>query len=188
MPVVLLHGLGADEHDLAGLAPAFPPNHSIFSVRAPLRYGDGFQWFEIDWESETLVANPGEIDSAASYVSQQLPSVPSVVLGFSQGGVIAQAVQRQFPEKVAGLILLSTWPLFHLLPFQSPVPVLIQHGELDPIVPVRAADLLADTWQGDQVQVQKYGMAHQITNDSLFDISQWFVRHFGDTDRRANVG
>ena len=188
VPLVLLHGLGADEHDLMGLAAAFPPSHPIYSLRAPSRYGDGYQWFEIDWDSETLVANEGEIASAGRYVVNQLPAGPLVFLGFSQGGIIAQEVLRAFPDRVAGLILLSTWPLPGLAPVDSAVPILIQHGQLDPVVPVRAADLLTQVWRGEDVSVVRYAMAHQISAASLNDISQWFTNRFGDASSDRNVG
>jgi len=186
--IVFLHGLGADEHDLMGLAGAFAPNHGIYSVRAPDRYGDGYQWFEIDWESETLISDPGEVDSAAKYVMAQIQDEQVVVLGFSQGGIMAQAIWRAYPSRVAGLMLLSTWPLAGAGPVVSPVPVLIQHGELDPIVPVRAADLLADVWLGDRVELKKYAMAHQISAESIQDLSRWFVNSFGDGFEREGVG
>ncbi len=188
IPVVLLHGLGADEHDLMGLAAAFAPQHPVLSLRAPGRYGDGYQWFEIDWESETLVADPGEIESAGRYVINHLPSGPFVCLGFSQGGIIAQELLRAFPDRVAGLVLVSTWPLPGLASARAKVPILLQHGELDPIVPVRAADLLSDIWLGDDVSLMKYPMAHQISTASLNDISRWFAERFGDSSSPRSVG
>ena len=44
--LVLLHGRGADEHDLASLMPALPSGFVIASVRAPLAEGPGWSWFE----------------------------------------------------------------------------------------------------------------------------------------------
>ncbi len=186
-PLVFLHGLGADEHDLMGLASAFSPQHPIYSVRAPSRYGDGYQWFEIDWESESRVADPGEIEAAGRYVIDQLPNEPVVCLGFSQGGIIAQEILRAFPNRVSGLILLSTWPLPGLEPRQADVPILLQHGNLDPVVPVRAVDLLAETWLGDEVSLMKYPMAHQISAASLNDLSHWFAKRFGDSSAARSV-
>ena len=46
--VVLLHGWGADERDLAGLVPALPAEPVYASLRAPLPLpGGGFGWFPL---------------------------------------------------------------------------------------------------------------------------------------------
>ena len=49
--LVLLHGYGADERDLFGLAPYLPPEYVVASVRAPLTPpfpAPGYSWYPIE--------------------------------------------------------------------------------------------------------------------------------------------
>ena len=44
--LILLHGLGADEHDLMGLASELDGRLLVVTLRAPLEYGPtGYAWF-----------------------------------------------------------------------------------------------------------------------------------------------
>ena len=45
-------------------------------------------------------------------IANQLPDSPSIIVGWSLGGMIAMQLALQYPEKVAGLVLVSTTPLF----------------------------------------------------------------------------
>ncbi|MBA3468980.1 MAG: phospholipase, partial [Herpetosiphonaceae bacterium] len=46
--LLLLHGVGANEEDLMGLAPFADPRFVVISARAPRRYqGGGYSWFDI---------------------------------------------------------------------------------------------------------------------------------------------
>src|SRR5690625_5359041 len=44
--VLLLHGLGSDERDLAGLVPHLPPDVSYVSLRGIHRYVQGYPWVD----------------------------------------------------------------------------------------------------------------------------------------------
>ena len=49
--LVLLHGYGADERDLFGLAPYLPPEFVVAAVRAPLAPpwpAPGYSWYPIE--------------------------------------------------------------------------------------------------------------------------------------------
>jgi phospholipase/carboxylesterase len=39
--LMLLHGVGSNEHDLLGLAPSLDPRFTIVSARAPIVLGQG---------------------------------------------------------------------------------------------------------------------------------------------------
>lgn len=45
-------------------------------------------------------------------IANQLPDSPSIIVGWSMGGMMAMQLALQYPEKVAGLVLVSTTPLF----------------------------------------------------------------------------
>src|SRR5699024_615301 len=92
--LIVMHGFGANERDLAPLVPMLPGEFAAACIRAPLPLPElpgGFAWFPI-------TDNPGmpakEIaDEAVAAVSSWLAAAtegvevgPVVLLGFSQGG------------------------------------------------------------------------------------------------------
>jgi len=46
--VFILHGRGADEEDLLGLADRLPDELHVLSLRAPDRLQGGYTWYELD--------------------------------------------------------------------------------------------------------------------------------------------
>ena len=109
-PVVLfLHGFGADERDLPDLMK-FLPDLPWVSLRAPEKtdFG-GFAWFSI-----TTPLNPSEVevveatDKIWHWVDEFLPEEsPLIVIGFSQGGLMATQLLRTRPERIAGTVILA---------------------------------------------------------------------------------
>src|SRR6266480_1087236 len=56
--LILLHGLGSNEHDLIGLAPYLDPRFQIVSARAPHSLmPDGYAWFELGWTATDITIN-----------------------------------------------------------------------------------------------------------------------------------
>ena len=68
-----------------------------------------------------------------------------VVLGFSQGGVMAYSLALSNPERFAGLAVLSSWLPKELIPLLSikeavqSLPTLVQHGTQDQLIEVQRA-------------------------------------------------
>jgi phospholipase/carboxylesterase len=104
-----------------------------------------------------------------------------VLAGFSQGGAVALSGGLRFGERLAGLLVLSTY-----LPFpetlaagksaaNSGVPILMCHGRMDPVVPVsmglEARDVL--TAQGYAVEWHEYPMQHEVCAEELVVIGRW---------------
>ena len=65
--LVMLHGYGANEQDLFGLADMLPEEFAVASVRAPLVSGQGFSWFpltsNIDYSLDRVVGAYGPFPS-----------------------------------------------------------------------------------------------------------------------------
>ena len=144
--LVLLHGWGADAHDLLDLGELLVgPELSVVALQAPEAHplGVGRQWYglqPIDW---------GQLPAARAALRQRLEllasSVPlgrTVVLGFSQGGAMALDVASGLP--VAGIVACSGYPHEGWLPqataAQPLPPVLLSHGQQDPVVPFAASE------------------------------------------------
>ncbi len=63
--LLLLHGIGSNEHDLYGLAPFLDERFLIISVRAPNTLGPGsYAWFEADFTPQGPVINPAQAEAS----------------------------------------------------------------------------------------------------------------------------
>jgi phospholipase/carboxylesterase len=105
--------------------------------------------------------------------------------GFSQGAMMAAAVLLERPDLVDGAWLMSGRPL----PFfpsneltRKPLPVLIQHGTHDEVLPVEEGRQLAELMRstGHGVTYTEYPMGHQISAESLREGSAWLDRLLQD--------
>jgi phospholipase/carboxylesterase len=162
--LVLLHGRGADEHDLFPLLDALDPERRLqgYTPRAPLALPPG----GAHWYAVPRVGYPDPATFAEGYgaLTEWFDALPfpadDVVLGgFSQGAVMSYALGLgQGRPRPRMLIALSGfiptvpgWEPELALPFP---PIAIAHGAYDPVIPVefgrRARDVLegagADVW------------------------------------------
>ncbi len=156
--IVLLHGYGADGHNLMPLAHLWAeswPGTLLVSPHAADLHpagGGGFQWFDLEPDPLTgglkmdLKAWGRGVDKAADLLvpwiwnladACQLPMEKVAIAGFSQGGMMALhlGIYRMTPGAVvsfSGMLLPTTRK-----PVQAP-PVLLVHGAMDEVVPVQA--------------------------------------------------
>jgi phospholipase/carboxylesterase len=150
--VVLCHGYGADGNDLIGLAPHWQrmlPTAAFVAPNAPEPCAGspmGYQWFPISR------LDPNEmrkgVESAASALNDfldaelkrlELPNDRLALVGFSQGTMMALHVGLSRPDKPAAIVgysgMLAGPP--PKLGADAP-PVLLVHGDADPMIPVGA--------------------------------------------------
>ena len=190
--LVLLHGLGADEQDLMGLAPELDPRLLIVSLRAPRRceYG-GFAWFDVSWDAEGVHVDEAQALECRAILLEALDGLPNelgvqpsqtFIGGFSQGAMMSLGVGLAIPERLNGVLLLSG----RLLPTFAPVvqvgaiaqvPFLVQHGSVDPVLPVEGSRQIRSYLEslGCPVTYCEYTMGHEISRQSLDDASTWLT-------------
>jgi phospholipase/carboxylesterase len=194
---VLLHGIGADEHDLLGLAPALDPRFFVVSVRAPLTYRIGHAWYEIDYDAVPPRADLAQAEASRALLEAELPALQTrhgtdpartFLLGFSQGAILALGLALSRPELVAGLVLHSGRVL---PPFATPPPTperlahvsaLVVHGTSDDVIPVErgrdVAALLAPAL-GDRLTFREHAAGHEVTPATLRELSAWLAARLG---------
>lgn len=151
--VVLCHGLGADGHDLIDLAPEWAialPDAAFAAPDAPEPCeGTAFgrQWFAL-WDRTPAQLQAGVAAGAAALLGfveaelarLSLPPEAVALMGFSQGAMTAlhAGLRRAVPPRCilayAGALLDPAIPPKPAFP-----PVLLVHGEADPVVPVTAS-------------------------------------------------
>ncbi len=163
--VVFLHGYGADGADLLGLADVLGPQLpgvAFVAPDAPERCaggGFGYQWFPIpQFDGSTEAQRQAGIDASADdlngfldarLLEAGLASDRLVLFGFSQGAMMSLHVAPRRTEPVAGVVAISGRLLRpEVLAVEAMVkpPVLLIHGDQDPVVPfgdmARAGDYL----------------------------------------------
>ena len=193
--VIWMHGFGADAHDFEPIIPMLDlktPLRFVFP-NAPLRpitISGGAKlraWYDIN--PQVPMAASGEIkasvaliteivaDQAASGISPQRV----VLAGFSQGGVIAMELGLAFPEKLAGILALSTYvhDPEHLAqrigPANRETPILMVHGQADQMIPMAMAvnSRTALTDLNYRVEWREYPMGHEVCQQEITAIGEW---------------
>jgi len=197
--ILWLHGLGADGNDFAPIVPelvdpAWPPLRFVFP-HAPVRpvtINNGLSmraWYDIAafdlnarQDEAGMRASIGEVESLiARERSRGVPSEHIVLAGFSQGGAIALAAGLRHPEKLGGIIALSTYlPLHATLAGErhaanATLPIFWGHGTLDPVVILQRGTDSRDLLQslGYTVDWHIYPMAHAVCAEEIDDLRRW---------------
>jgi phospholipase/carboxylesterase len=114
-------------------------------------------------------------------ISRGIAAERIVLAGFSQGGAIALQLALRFPQRLAGLIALSTYLLLrHRLEREAHeanrgLPVFVGHGTLDPMVPCRLGELTAEQLgaMGYNVEFHRYAMPHAVCPEEVSDLGNW---------------
>ncbi|SDE61216.1 phospholipase/carboxylesterase [Paracoccus isoporae] len=200
--VVFLHGYGADGADLLGLADVLGPHlpdTAFFAPDAPERSAGnpfGKQWFPIPWmdgstEEQARASMAQSVDDINAFLDQVLSSegiAPArlAVVGFSQGTMMALHVVPRRAEPVAGIVGFSgrlLVPELLAAEARSKPPVLLLHGDQDPVVPFTDLAKAEAGLSAAGFEVATHVMAgtpHGISQDGLLAALQFLQRHLGD--------
>lgn len=187
--VVFLHGYGADGADLLGLADPLSdhlPGTAFYAPDAPERSINnpmGYQWFPIPWldgssEAQAKEAMGRSITDLNAFLDkvltdEGLTADRMVVIGFSQGTMMALHVLPRRDQEVAGIIGFSGRLLTpELLDAEARVrpPVLLIHGDQDPVVPFDDMNIAGQALQKANFPVYGHvmeGTGHGISPDGL---------------------
>jgi phospholipase/carboxylesterase len=198
--LVLLHGRGADEHDLFPLLDMLDPERRLLglTLRGPLSLPPGgAHWYVVARvgypDRDTFDATYGAVapDLDGVLAEHGVPPERTVLGGFSQGAVMSYALGlgRGRPRP-AGVIALSgfipTVDGFELeLTTATGLPVAIGHGELDPVIPVAFAREARErlTAAGADLTYRESPMGHAIDPGFLRQLPGWLERTLGTVER-----
>jgi phospholipase/carboxylesterase len=197
--VIWLHGLGADGSDFVPIVEELrlPPAMAVRFIfpharPRPVTINNGFvmrAWYDITSLGPDRVEDDAGIRESAevvrSYIEKEnargIASERIVIAGFSQGGAIAFQAALRYPQRLGGVMALSTYlPLRESLakeatPANREVPILICHGVRDPMVPAALGAASRDLLQGlgYKVEWKTYPMEHSVCMEEVLDISKW---------------
>jgi phospholipase/carboxylesterase len=192
--ILALHGWGANAHDLLGLAPLLHGGEAlVLCPQGPVAFqiGQGmlgFGWFPLPEGGGR--PDPAEyakgLSAIATFLDAAVERYPVerrklVLLGFSQGGVLAYDLALRDPSRFAGLIALSSWLPAELaqgiprVPEGESLPVLVMHGTEDPLIPIAMAHQSRDALiaLGVSPTFREYSMGHEIRPEALRDLIGW---------------
>ncbi|WP_420996272.1 alpha/beta hydrolase [Cupriavidus sp. 30B13] len=183
--LVLLHGVGGNESNFAGLEHHWPAGLEVLLLRAPLRMGPfAFAWFHVSFTAGGPVIEAAQAEASRERVLRFLdaqPALPTVIAGFSQGGIVSASAALSAPQKVSGFGLLSGRILPELEPRIAPPEALrtlsafIAHGRRDDKLPpfwAERADAQLDRL-GVRRQTRLYDMGHELAREEIADFVQW---------------
>ncbi|HEX9131371.1 MAG TPA: PHB depolymerase family esterase [Ktedonobacteraceae bacterium] len=189
--LLLLHGVGSNEHDLFGLVPYLDKRFLIISARAPNTLGPGsYAWFEVDFTPQGSVINPAQAEaSRKALIEFQDEAVKAYgvdpkrvyLMGFSQGAIMSASVALTQPELVAGAALMSGRILPEIQPLIASneeltgLSFLVVHGTADMVLPIshgRASRQLLSSLPVE-LTYHEYRMGHEVSQESLADVAAW---------------
>lgn len=199
--VIWLHGLGADGHDFEAIVPELRlpdelPVRFVFphAPRRPVTINFGMvmrAWYDIlEMDVARKIDLKNFLDSAERLKDlitreRQAGIAPERILlaGFSQGGAVALHTGLRYPDRLAGIMALSTYlPTIDQLEEErslanADVPVFMAHGRYDSMIPVDNAHRAREAMEalGYKVQWHDYPIEHQVSMDEIRDIRNWLL-------------
>jgi len=193
--VVLIHGYGSNGDDLISLASMMQPSLPGAAFVAPdapsqlPHMAAAHQWWPIETfsmaerASGAATAAPG-LDAfiTEELAKAGLPDSRLLLIGFSQGAMMALHVGLRRGDPAAGIIGISGMlvaPERLLSEIRSRPPVLLIHGTEDDVVPFRSMDMAADALLAAGVPVEMHvssGIGHGVGPDGLAEATAFARR------------
>jgi phospholipase/carboxylesterase len=189
--LVLLHGVGGNEHGLFARESQFDPRFLVVSPRAPYVLGhDKHRWFDVEFTASGPVINAIEAEASRQALVQFINDAVMAfgadprqvyLLGFSQGATLGYSALLSAPQKFRGAVLVAGRVLAEVAPLAAPaqdfehLTMLIQHGRADPVIPLSrstaARDLFVDL--GVSLGYREYQAGHEISAEMTCEAAEF---------------
>ena len=200
--LVLLHGVGSNEQDLIGLAPALDSRFFVVSVRAPITLGhSSYGWYPVQFAPEGPIIDPDAAERSRLLIlkfvdelaeSYNIDGERMFLMGFSQGCIMSIAAALTAPRKFAGIVGMSGRLLPGIVSKLAPddqlrgLPVMVVHGTQDSVLSIDFGRGIRDALEKLPVDLvyREYAMGHNVSQQSLDDISSWLTVRLDSPDWR----
>ena len=177
--LLLLHGTGADEHDLLSLGKALDPTANLLSPRGLvvaegmnrffLRYPDG------SFDEAGIITNAHQLAEfvAAAAFEYEFDESKVTAVGFSNGANAAGALLLLHPETLVGVAAFGTTKSFVNPPKQLPnltgKRVFIANGATDEYSPSDKTDAMVREFRsyGARVELMVHSGGHSISHEHV---------------------
>ncbi len=209
--IIWMHGLGADGYDFVDIIPELQLPRTLgvrfifpHAPQRPVTINGGYvmrAWYDLLSPAPDISGSgPGNEDDVGIRVSEQaicaliqreidkgIPASRIILAGFSQGGAMALHVGLRYPQRLAGILVLSAYlPLASSLQAErhsanAGVPVLMLHGHEDTVITIEEAE---SSWAvlkgyGYAVEWRTYPMEHSLCSQEIYDTGVWLRRLLG---------
>ncbi len=191
--IIWLHGLGADGHDFADAVTALQLLNVRFILphapHRPVTINGGYimrAWYDLfgleinsPQDENGIRETQMQIEALIAQEQQRGIAAERIILaGFSQGGAIALHAALRQPQRLAGVLALSTYlPLKPLLAAEKhaanrDLPIFMAHGTFDSVISLEVCEMSVKLLQqqGYPVFWHEYPMAHSVCAKELADI------------------
>jgi phospholipase/carboxylesterase len=196
--IVLLHGFGANMHDLVSLSPAIDGRGYFYAfpnAPYPVDFGSGAVGYS--WSLNRPGVSPADSVTEPNRSAEERLELflnelvdtagaepGNIVLGgFSQGGGLTLRFGLPRPQTFAGLAVLSgafreEEGLRTALPAARNQPVFIGQGRYDPMVTLERGQATREflAAAGYAPEYHEYDMAHEISDSEIEDLRAWLAR------------
>lgn len=199
--VIWLHGLGASGHDFEPVVPelGLPEDAAVRFIfphapNLPVTINGGMSmpaWYDIKAMDIDRVVDTEQLRASADAVARLVepekekgvPADRIIIAGFSQGGAVAYELGLSYPERLGGILALSTYfataKTVQCSEANTDVPISVYHGTFDPMVPeslgVRSVETLKE--MGYDPSYQTFPMEHSVCLEEIQDIGRFIRRH-----------
>jgi len=200
--VIWLHGLGADGYDFEPVVEQLQlPKVRFILPHAPQRpvtINNGYTmraWFDLyglnagsPQDELGIRETQAEIEALIRQEETRGIDPARIVLaGFSQGGAVALHTALRHPQRLGGVMGLSTYlPLRSRLADEGHVanrelPIFMAHGTYDNVIVIDLAKSSSDFLEqlGYPVSWHEYPMAHSVCMEEIDDIRDFLQRVLG---------
>jgi phospholipase/carboxylesterase len=203
--IIWMHGLGADGNDFVPIVNELDLEGArairfVFphAPMQPVSINSGYvlrAWYDVtygDLEGKSKRADEKGLRASEKAVNllvereieRGTPAARIVLAGFSQGGAMALQAGLRYPQRLAGLMVLSSYlPLADQTAQEAAAanagtPIFMAHGTQDPVVPYAMGAQSQETLQqlGYPVEWHEYPMAHSVCLEEIHDIAAWLRR------------
>ncbi len=203
--IIWMHGLGADAHDFEPAVPMLRldsgravrfvfPNAPV----RPVTVNGGMQmraWYDLVSMDRDAPEDEAGIRASAEAIEaliqrerdRGIAAERIVMAGFSMGGAMALFTGLRYPEKLAGVLALSTYVPIAQAAFAEAsevnqgLPIFMAHGSVDDVVPFNFARSSRKRLHqaGYDVEWHEYPMAHSVIPEELQHIKVFLERVIG---------
>jgi len=148
-------------------------------------------WYDIKAMDIDRVVDTEQLRASADAVAKLVerekekgvPADRIIIAGFSQGGAVAYELGLSYPERLGGILALSTYfataDTVQRSEANADVPISVYHGTFDPMVPeslgVRSVEALKE--MGYEPSYQTFPMEHSVCLEEIQDIGRFIRRH-----------
>jgi len=208
--VIWMHGLGSDGYDFADIIPelGLPQNAAIRFIFPhapvkPISINGGHKmraWCDLafmdDGVTLDLEDNPDKkgieesskliVELIDAEIEKGIKSEKILLIGFSQGGVLALYTAIHYPKKLAGAASLSSHlPKADTMPLDginAKIPIFFGYGNMDNVVPAALSEKAFEFFKsnGNIVEKHAYNMQHSVCLEELKVLGAWIAKMLAD--------